>query len=95
MRLNVKAMAIACAFAWGLLGMFLVGVANMIWHGYGQVFLNLAASFYPGYRAEPTCVQVALGTAYGLVDGALLGTVIAWVYNRFAAADCSTPNPIP
>jgi hypothetical protein len=28
-----------------------VGVSNLIWPGYGQAFLQLAASMYPGYSA--------------------------------------------
>jgi len=69
---------------WGILCMLLVCVANVIWQGYGQAFLDMAASFYPGYRAEPGLGQVAVATGYGLADGAMFGAVLAWAYNRFA-----------
>ena len=42
MRLDTKAMAIAFGTLWGAC-VLLAGVANMIWHGYGQAFLQLCA----------------------------------------------------
>ena len=87
MRLNVKAMAISIALIWGVLAMFLVGLANMIWPGYAQAFLDLMASVYPGYKATATFGQVIVGMLYGLVDGAVCGALFAWLYNRFAAMD--------
>ena len=87
MKLNVKAMAISLALIWGVLAMFLVGLANMIWPGYAQAFLDLMASIYPGYKATATFWQVVVGMLYGLVDGAICGALFAWLYNRFAAMD--------
>lgn len=87
MKLNVKAMAISIALIWGVLAMFLVGLANMIWPGYAQAFLDLMASVYPGYKATATFGQVIVGMLYGLVDGAICGALFAWLYNRFAAMD--------
>lgn len=87
MKLNVKAMAISLALIWGILAMFLVGLANLIWPGYGQAFLDLMASVYPGYKATATFWQVVVGMLYGAVDGAICGALFAWLYNRFAAMD--------
>ncbi len=70
---------------WGVLCMFLVGLGNMMWSGYGQALLDLAASFYPGYQATPSFGQVLIGTLYGLVDGAFCGAIFAWLYNRATA----------
>jgi len=81
MRLNVKALAIAWALAWGILAMFLTGMANLVWPGYGQPFLDLMDSVYPGYKATPSFGQVMIGTLYGLLDGAVVGAVFAWIYN--------------
>ena len=81
MTLNVKAMAIAMALIWGILAMFLTGLANLIWQGYAQPFLDLMASVYPGYKATPSFGQVIIGTLYGLVDGAVGGALFAWLYN--------------
>ena len=89
MRLDVKAMAITVSLVWGLLGMFLTGLSNLIWSGYGQGFLEVMASVYPGYDATASFGQVIVGTFYGLVDGAVAGAVIAWLYNRFASSGSS------
>ena len=83
MKLNVAAMAIATGLAWGVLAIFLTGVGNLIWPGYGQPFLELTASLYPGYKAAASFGQVIVGTLYGMLDGAVAGAVFAWLYNRF------------
>ena len=84
MKLNVGAMAVTVALVWGVLGVFLVGLANLIWPGYGQGLLDLAASVYPGYKATATFWQVIVGALYGMVDGAICGAVLAWLYNALA-----------
>lgn len=86
MKLDVKAMAIAIGLLWGIVAMFLTGLANMIWSGYAQGFLDVMASVYPGYHATASFGQVIIGTLYGLVDGAVGGAIFAWLYNRFAKA---------
>ncbi len=84
MKLSVKGLAITLALFWGILAMFPVGLANLIWEGYGQAFLNLMASVYPGYHATASFGQVIIGTLYGLLDGLIGGSVFALIYNRFA-----------
>ena len=64
--------------------MLLTGLANLIWPGYGQGFLEVMASVYPGYHATSNFGDVIVGTLYGLVDGAVGGAVVAWLYNRLA-----------
>jgi hypothetical protein len=66
--------------------MFLTGLINLLWPGYGQEFLRAMASVYPGYHAGHSLVQVMVGGLYGSVDGAFAGAFIAWLYNRFARA---------
>jgi hypothetical protein len=84
MNLNPRAMALAFGLLAG--GMLLVvGLINMMSAGYGQAFLDLMASLYPGYDADGTLVDVIIGTGYGLVDWAIAGWLLAWLYNRFAA----------
>ena len=51
MKLDVKSTAVALAVVWGGWAIFLTGVANLIWPDYGQSFLELMASVYPGYQA--------------------------------------------
>ncbi len=83
MKLDIKGMAITLGLVWGA-AVLLVGIANLIWPNYGQAFLELVASIYPGYTAGAGVGQLIVGTLYGLVDGAVGGAVIAWLYNLFA-----------
>ncbi len=85
MKLDVKSTAVAFAVVWGILAMFLTGVANLISSGYGQPFLELMASVYPGYQATASFGQVLIGTLYGVVDGVVTGAVFAWLYNFCAS----------
>ena len=85
MRLNVKALAVAAGILWAA-AILLTALANLIWPGYAQQFLQLVASIYPGYHAARTFASVIVGTLYALVDGAVCGALLAWLYNRFAAA---------
>jgi hypothetical protein len=80
MNFNEKRLALACAILWGA-AMLLVGIANMVWHGYGQDFLRVMASVYPGYHVAGNIMQLAIGTAYGIVDGLIGGFVFGSLYN--------------
>ncbi len=85
MKLDVKAMALTIGLLWAA-AMFLAGIANLIWDGYGEDFLDVMASVYPGYDATAASFgQVIVGTLYGLVDGTVGGAIVAWLYNQFAA----------
>jgi len=83
MKFNIKALAIACAILWGGC-VFLVALANLICGGYAQRFLELLPSFYPGYHATHSIVEVALVTLYAIADGLIGGVVFGWLYNRLA-----------
>ena len=49
-KLSVKAFSCACAIIWA--GAVLIcGIANIIWAGYAQAFLEVVSSIYPGYEA--------------------------------------------
>jgi len=81
MKLNVKAAALTLGLVWGGL-ILLVGLGNLINGSYGQAFLDVMASVYPGFHAAGTFGDAIVGTLYGLVDGAIGGLVLAWLYNR-------------
>ena len=81
MRLNIKAAALTAGLVWGVLAMFAIGVGNLLSPGFGQAFLDVMASVYPGYTAEPGLGQVLIGALYGALDGAIAGVVFAWLYN--------------
>lgn len=84
MKLSVKGLALASGMLWeiAMLGM---GLANLGWNNYGQQFLQIMASVYPGYHATHNIGEVIVGTLYGVVDGLIGGAVFAWLYNQFAA----------
>ena len=83
MKLDVKAMTITVALMWSA-AMLLTGIASLIWNGYAQAFLDVVASVYPGYNATSTFGDVIVGALYALLDGAVGGLVLAWLYNRLA-----------
>jgi len=83
MKLNTKALALASAILWGF-AMLSMGLANLIWGGYGQQFLQTMSSVYPGYHATRSVAEVVVLTLYGVVDGLIGGAVFAWLYNQFA-----------
>ena len=80
MKLSIKALALSFGIIWGA-AIFLVGIAHLIWPGYGTAFLGLVDSIYPGYDVGGFG-SVIVGTLYGLVDGAIGGAVLAWLYNK-------------
>ena len=80
MKLNLKALTIAAAIFWAGL-VLIVGLANMIFSGYGQAFLLLVASIYPGYSASGSFGDVIVGSLYALLDGAVIGLIFGWLYN--------------
>lgn len=82
MKLNTRAMAVASGLLWGG-AVLAVGVANLIRPRYGQEFLRVVASIYPGYRARPNRGNVVVGISYAVVDGAIGGAALAWLYNSF------------
>lgn len=53
-----------CGILWGA-ALLVVALVNLIWGGYGQRFLEDVPSFYPGYKATRSIVQVAIVTVYG------------------------------
>jgi len=82
MKLCVKSLALAAALLWG--GMFLVvGIFNLVAGGYGSMLLEFGASIYPGYDGPGGFGSVVVVTLYALVDGAIAGAILAWLYNRF------------
>lgn len=83
MRFNVKALAITAGALWGAC-LFLVGLANLIWDGYGGGLLQLVASIYPGYHGAAGFGSVLVVTLYAVLDGAICGAVFGWLYNTVA-----------
>ena len=74
---------IAFAILWAG-AVFIVGLANLIWPGYGKAFLLMLASIYPGYKASGLFGDMIAGSLYALVDGAIMGLILGGLYNLFA-----------
>lgn len=83
MSLNVKALSITAALLWGG-AVFVVGVGNLAWPPYGEMFLEWTASFYPGYHGPAAFGSVIVATLYALVDGLVGGAIFGWLYNAIA-----------
>ncbi len=83
MRLSLKGAALGLGLLWAL-AVGLTAAAGQLWPGYGDAFLDVVRSVYPGYGATTGWAGVVVGTGYALVDGAVAGAVYAWLYNRFA-----------
>ena len=82
MRLNLKAITLTAGILWAF-AIFITGIANLIWSGYGDAFLKIIASIYPGFNAEGSIGDVIIGTLYAFVDGAACGLIFGWIYNLF------------
>jgi hypothetical protein len=85
MKFNIKALAVACAILWGG-AILVVSLANLVSVNYGQQFLELLSSWYPGYHANHTIGEAAIVTVYAVVDGLIGGAFFGWLYNKLAKA---------
>jgi hypothetical protein len=83
MRFSLKALAVVAALLWGG-GVLFVGLVNLAAPSYGTIFLQCISSVYPGFHNSRTVIDVLVGTAYALVDGAVAGLLFGWLYNLFA-----------
>jgi len=79
MRLHYQALAFALGIVWGG-AVLLTGLAHLLWPEYGGAFLDLASSIYPGFHPDGLG-SVIVGTLYAVLDGAVTGVVLAWLYN--------------
>lgn len=84
MRLCVRTTALTFGILWAVV-FFVVAGAQQIWPTYGVAFLELMDGLYPGY-APGGFGSVILGSLYAVVDGAICGAVLAWLYNRLLSS---------
>jgi hypothetical protein len=82
MKLSAKALAITIGVLWGG-AMLVLGILNMMIPPYGADILVVMGSIYPGIYGSGTISEALVGAAYGAIDGALGGLLIAWLYNFF------------
>ena len=84
MNLSTKAMALTFGILIGG-SIFLVGLVGMFVPEYGEDFLEVFADLYPWFDEEGGFGNLLIGTVWGLIDGVVLGFLIAGLYNRFAS----------
>ena len=81
-RLRTSVMAVVFGLSGGTL--LALATAWLLMQGGDDIgpHLGLLNNYFPGYTVS--WPGVAVGFFYGLVTGAVLGWVIAWLYNRIA-----------
>ena len=85
MRLSVKSVSLTVAVFWAIV-MFVVGLVRLVRPDYGQAFVEVMVSIYPGYAGSATFGQMICGTLFGALDGAVGGALFAGLYN--CCSDC-------
>lgn len=81
MRLKPVALGMGLGIVWGL-ALFMTTWLSYL-TGYGKLFLDVfAGSIYPGYTISP--LGSVLGLIYGFLDLFIMGSLVGWIYNRFA-----------
>ena len=88
MQLNIRAFALACGLLWGF-GLFLMTWWIVLFDG-PSADPTLLARVYRGYELTP--FGSIVGLVWGLVDGAIGGAILAWLYNTLSVANPSSPN---
>ncbi len=78
MKLDVKALALSCGLIVGL-GLFLVTWWVILLDGASNE-ITWVGHVYRGYNISP--VGSVIGLAWGLVDGAIGGAILALLYNK-------------
>jgi len=80
MKLNVHALSLAAGI-FTAASIFIVGILNLAWPGYGGAFLKMMASIYPGYQASGTIGE--------------FGWIFGWLYNQFTPIRAGGRKPPP
>ena len=80
MKISIKGLAITTAIIWGL-AILIVGIANLVFPGYGINFLEVVGSIYPGYQPGTGFSSVIIGALYSAVDAGIGAAIFAWLYN--------------
>ncbi|MFQ5863232.1 MAG: bacteriophage holin [Candidatus Brocadiales bacterium] len=80
-KLSIKALGLAVGVVWSVYVIFLGLLAGYM--DWGTPFVELLGSLYIGYK--PSLTGSLIGGVWAVVDGAIAGVIIAWVYNKFAS----------
>ena len=80
MKLDIKALALTFGILWGL-GVFVMTWWIILTGGAGAA-PSLLERVYIGYHITP--LGSVVGLVWALVDGAICGALVAWLYNKLA-----------
>ena len=81
MKFNVIQLGLTSSIIWAA-AVLLVGIGNLVFSGYGEAFLKIVDSIYPGYHfGEWGFGGVIVATLYAALDGFVVGVVFAWLFN--------------
>jgi hypothetical protein len=81
MRISTRPVSLTFAMLVAIL-MIIVGPARLVSENHRQAFVEVTASLYPGYTGAENFPQVIIGALYGVLDGAVGGVVLNWLYNQ-------------
>jgi len=79
MKLSLKALSLSLGLVWA--GAVFLTTLLSIFTGYGEEFLNLIASLYPGYTIS--WAGSIIGLIYAFVDGFICALIFGLIYNSF------------
>lgn len=88
MKLDVKALALACGLLWGL-GLFFLTWWVIFFDG-ASGDPKIIARVYRGYSLSP--VGSVIGLLWAFFDGLIGGAILAWLYNLIAARGATRAN---
>ncbi len=75
-KMNIKAFTLGLGISWGVYMIFIGWLAPF---GWGTEFVSIISTLYIGFA--PGFVGGLIGGAWGFLDGAIGGFIIASVYN--------------
>lgn len=83
MKLGVLRLGFTAGIIWSGIVCF-AGIGNLILKGYGDAFLKVIDSIYPGYHmGQWGFGGVIVAALYAALDGFIVGIIFAWIYNLF------------
>ncbi len=86
-KLSVKAFALAGGILWAS-ALLIVGLLNLVFPGYGQMFLEGMGSVYLWHPATASLGSVLILTAIAFLDGTIGGLIFAALYNLCSCCCC-------
>mgnify|MGYP001220481444 CR=1 FL=1 len=89
MVIESKRASLAFGALWATV-MFAVGLVRLVLTDYGQPFVEVMASIYPGYSGHGTFFEAIIGALYGGLGGSVLGFTLAWFYS--CCPGCCAPG---